>query len=426
MQKMSLPIRLFVLFNIISLNLAGCAVDRASAPAPSETRTDASNSGVGRDELERRTRAGPTPLDAFTAFGKREFLAGLEWDAQGEAVAGLSTTALIRELRGDQIIALLTYLGMKDLGISIAKSLPPSEPLRFPEPDGMIEREWKRSSRLFDAQAQSDGNSAQTTDISHADAITHYRSALAPRMSEGALRVESLGNLMLLFDTAAAVSMRSADATAGHDMRAVFSELERRHVDTRRGFDHTMLSALLAAGQFDQAREFLSRHPDPQADEIPKILDPLGPTFAGRSVLDLDPATKVLKRVAVPATASAQIIMLVGPGCHFSRDALSEIARDPALLERLRQRNIIVLTPPGASLELASIGAWNTQHAQLPMRIPWDRKDWKDIDRMQVPQFLIFDNGKLVQRIVGWKGNQALLNEALDARELRPLSSEQQ
>ena len=370
-------------------------------------------------------RAGSTPLDALTAFGKREFLASLEWDAQGEAVAGLSTAPLIRELRTDQVIALLTYLGLKDLGISIAAALPPSAPLRFPEPDVVVEREWKLVSRLLDAQVQSDGNSAQTTDVSHADVISRYRSAFAPRMSEGALRVESLGNLLLLFDTAAAVSMQSADAAAGHDMRAVFAELERRHVDTRRGFDHTMLSALLAARQFDSARDFLLRHPDPHAGVVPKILDPLGLTFAGRSVLDLDPATKVLKRVAVPATTSVQIIMLVGPSCHFSRDALTKIEKDRVLLERLRQRNFIVLTPPGASLELGNIGAWNAQHAQLPMRIPWNRMEWKDVDRMQVPQFLIFANGTLVQRIVGWKGNQERLNEAFDGTELRRLPSEQ-
>ena len=407
---------LSVLINVGAMSLLAGAGEVAREPARAKAPAERPSVVRNQEALEASMRQGATPLDAFTAFGRREFLAGLVWSDGGRGLGGLSAKPMIRELRPDQIVALMAFLGLKDLGDSIAAALPESPPLRFPEPGVDVEKSWRDISDLIARQVVSEGSSGSTTDLGHDELIARYRSSLGRRIDNGSLSAESLGNLLLLFDTAAEVAMISGDATAGESMRAVFDELERRHVDTRRSFNERMRNALLAQRQFEQARAFLVLHPDPYADTLPKILDPLGPAFEGRSVLDFDPAAGVWKRVAVPTAASTQIILLVGPTCHFSANALADISKDLSLLARLREHNLVVLTPPSASLQFAPIAAWNAQHRLLPMRIPWSRAEWKYADGMQVPQFLIFENGKLAQRIVGWEGHQSLLSRALDRK----------
>ncbi len=407
---------LSLLIYVGAMSMSAGAGEVARGPVRANAPSERSIVVRNRQALEASMRQGATPLDAFTAFGRREFLAGLVWNEGGRGIGGLSAKPMIRELRPDQIVAVMAFLGLKSLGDSIAAALPKSPPLRFPEPDLDVEKSWSDVSALISRQVVSEDSSGSTTDLGHDEVIASYRSSLGRRIDSGSLSAESLGNLLLLFDTAAEVAIISGDATAGESMRAVFDELERRHVDTRRNFNEQMRSALLAQRQFDQARAFLILHPDPHADTIPRILDPLGPTFEGRSVLDFDPAPGVLRRVAVPTAANTQIILLVGPTCHFSTDALADISKDLSLLARLREHNLVVLTPPAASLQFAAVAAWNAQHPQLPMRIPWSRAEWKDADGMQVPQFLIFENGKLAQRIVGWEGHQSLLSRALDRK----------
>ena len=218
---------------------------------------------------------------------------------------------------------------------------------------------------------------------------------------------------MLLFYSASNVADSTGDLAANRDMRNIFAELERRQVDTRRVFDSLMLASLVAQRRFDDAREFLARHPDPHAAAIPTLIDSLGPEFVGKSLLDFDSGTETLYRKAASTPVGTRVILMVGPTCHFSLDALNEIASNRVLRAQLIGADLLILTPPRSTLQLPSIGQWNTRHPDLSIRIPYEREGWSDIDIALVPQFLIFRDGKLVQRIVGWKDNQAALLKAL-------------
>ncbi|HET9033174.1 MAG TPA: hypothetical protein VFN25_09735 [Dokdonella sp.] len=395
------------------LPMTACATGEVKKPCVSGIENALPRVVHSKVEFDQRMRAGATPLDAFTPFGKREFIAGLVWNSDGKGIGGLSMAAMIRELGKDQVEEVLDFLDLKKLSASIVQSLPQSPPLRFGEPDRAIEREWKATSTLIDTHVRLEETAGTTTNLGFDEVVAHYNGTLGAVLHQADLGSRSLTDLMLIFDAASNVASATGDSATYRDMQTVFAELERRKVDTRRVFDARMLSGLVVQRRFDEAREFLAEHPDSHAEKIPDLTDSLGSGFNGRSVMDLDPQTHSLDRQAIANTAGTQVIMMVGATCHFSLEALEAIAANGDLRNRLHQAKLLILTPPGANLQLAAVGMWNARHPELPMRIPWSRAEWKAVDVAQVPQFLIFENGKLKQRILGWEGNQAALSEAL-------------
>lgn len=409
-KRMLIPLCMILVLVLPTIACANGEVENTSAP---EIENAPPRVVRSKAELDRHLRAGATPLDAFTPFGKREFIADLVWNSDGKGIGGLSMAPMIRELRNEQVKSLLDFLDLKELSASIVRTLPQSPPLRFGEPDRAIEREWKAISTLIDTHLRSEETAGTTTDLGFVEVVAYYNATLGVVLHQSDLSSLSLADLMLISDAASNVASATGDSAAYQDMRTVFSELERRKVDTRRIFDARMLASLVAQRQFDDARKFLAEHPDPYSEKIPDLVDSLGTGFRGRSVMDFDPQTNSLHRQAIPSTAGTQVIMMVGATCHFSLDALEAIAANSKLRSRLHQAKLLILTPPGANLQLAAAGRWNTRHPELPMRIPWSREEWKPVGVAQVPQFLILENGKLVQRIVGWDGNQSVLFNAL-------------
>lgn len=191
--------------------------------------------------------------------------------------------------------------------------------------------------------------------------------------------------------------------------------MKRRGIDTRRVFNPAMLSALVSSRQFAAAREFARRHPDPKSTPIPEIVDHLGETFLGRSVLDPDPLANKLTRRAIAPVRGTEIIMVVGAGCYFSRDALQDIVLDAPLLAKLRAANLLVLMSPGGALPTDFVKQWNQKHREMPLYIAYRREEWRNVDVREVPHFFVFRNGVLQASVSGWpkEGNKAALLKAL-------------
>lgn len=380
------------------------APDRAAPPAVVRSQP----------ALRAALAAGATPLDALTPYGRRQFLAQLRWGRGG--LGGYGYTALIRELDHEQLAAVLAWLDIDD-NLPMLDEMLIGAPLRLPPPTPRAERDLAllRQYEEQDAARRSRANGAATTTGAQV-LLRRYQELFGARMDAAALRRQSAGDLVVLFDAASAVSSRAPTAAALDDLLRVHAELVARDIPTARGFDQNVMSGLLAARRFDAARAFAASRPHLADQPVPHVVDTLGPTFQGRSVYTYDAPSDTLTRVALPVPSGVELVMVVGAGCHFSADALAALHADPALQARLRAVNLILVTDPRTPVATDWLATWNADNPAMPIRVPFNEQEWRALDQVGVPAFYLFKNGKRVGQQLGWQADgKAALSRLIDA-----------
>lgn len=180
----------------------------------------------------------------------------------------------------------------------------------------------------------------------------------------------------------------------------------------------TMLQIMTSLRQFDQARSFIVDHPELKDSKIPLVKDDLPKNFQGRSVFAYTEKTNILERQSVKISAGKQLVMVVGAGCHFSKDALETLSSALTSMQQAQTVNIMILTPPSSSAPLFMLGEWNAKHTELPIRVAYNREEWQEIDHPAVPMFYVYENGQLQKTIEGWVPEKTY-NELLKALEIR-------
>lgn len=396
------------LFRSALLLSLACLVKAAPAADPVVVRTEAQLNAV------LATGQG-TPLDAMTPYGKRRLLRGIVWREAG--MGGFSTIQMVRELDAGQLAQLLAFFDMPEYTKAISADLI-GPPLRLPAPSPALEAQLEGFERQNRQLGEERANAAGASTADRAKRLaSHYDEVFAGRMRPETLRAAPLGDLATLFDAAALASNANPDSPATSHVLAVHRELAARGIDTRRSFDSSLLDALLAARRFDEARAFASTRPHLGRRDIPLVADALGADFRGRSLYEYDAGKNLLTRRAAPSPAGRELVMVVGAGCHFSRDALAALRADAALLARLRQANLTLVTPPQAPIPLSYLAEWNGANPTLPIRVPYNTSEWGQVAGSATPEFFLFEDGKLAGHVVGWPqgGNAAALLALLDA-----------
>jgi hypothetical protein len=360
-----------------------------------------------------------TPLDLLTPYGKRRFLQGIVWREAG--MGGFSGTQLVRELDAAQIAQVLAFFGLQRYTSTFTANLA-GAPLRL-APSPALETQLDRFERLARTVAEERAEAEDATSVMGAKRLaSHYDEVFASRMMPAALRSASLGDLSALFDAAALASDVNPDSAATAHLLAVHGELAARGIDTRRTLDDSVQSTLLAARRFADARTFAMTRPHLGRRDIPSVVDTLGAGFSGRSLYDYDAGKNQLTRRAAPPPTGQELVMVVGSGCHFSRDALAALRADPALLARLRQANLTLVTPPRAPIPFRYLAEWNAANPTLPLRVPYNASEWETIAEAGTPEFFVFRDGKLAGHLIGWPrgGNAAALLALLDGAVPKP------
>jgi hypothetical protein len=355
----------------------------------------------------------PTPLDALTPYGRQRFLRGLNWGPKG--LTGFNYVPLVRELDAGQAGAVLRFLDLEEYGAGLAEGLA-GAPLRLPAPSADVVQRLQ-SLEDFNRDVGRQRLDTVSTTLGTPAVLQRYQRNFADRMGPEAVARQPLGDLLPLFDAAVLANFENPGSPAFDQMLLVHAELTARGIDTRRTLDGEVLRALLAARRFGPARDFAAARPYLDAKSIPHVADTLTPGFRGRSVFEYDAARNALTRLPVPSPAGAELVMVVSASCHFSVDALDAIGKDTDLQERLRAAHLLLLTPPNEAPSLRFVAGWNAVHATLPMRIPFDAREWQAIDVAGVPAFYLFKNGKVIAQHRGWAGveDRAALLKLLDA-----------
>ncbi|WP_296947796.1 hypothetical protein [uncultured Massilia sp.] len=349
-------------------------------------------------------------LAAFTPYGRRRFARSIRWGSAG--VGGFGTAAPLRELDAGQLAAVLDLL---DAGAYLPRlrAQLAGAPLRLPAPAIDVERALDS----LEDVAVAAGTATSITTTGAPTLLRAYDSLFGARMDAAALRRAGDGDLPPLFDAAALASMGNPNARAVDDLLRVHDELGRRGIATGRTFDATALQALVAARRFDAARAFRAAHPALAHVRVPRVRDDLGPDFRGRSVLRPDAGAGTLVRAPAPAPAGTQLLVMVGAGCHFSRNALAAIGADPALQARLRAANAMLVVTPDDPVPLDLLAEWNAAHPALPLAVPYDDRGWPRLHMASVPHFYLLRDGKIADEDSGWPegGRGDALLRLLDA-----------
>jgi hypothetical protein len=355
---------------------------------------------------------GPSPLDAFTPYGKRRFLRGIAWGSRG--VGGFSVASPVRELDESQLAAVLDLIDARAYLPRLRAELL-GAPLRLPEPSAGVERALLALEAAADAGRDAPTAAATTTPGAPRLGAT-YATLFGARMEAAALRRAPSADLPALFDAAALANLWNPASPAFGHLLLVHRELGARGIDTRRTFDATVLQALEAARRFDAAKAFRAAHPALADAALPDVADRLGPAFQGRSVFRYDAGANTLTRAAAPVPAGAELVIMVGANCHYSQDALAAIHADPDLQARLVRAHVMLVTPPDASVPYRFIGAWNAANPALPLNAPHDLRGWEAMRMADVPHFYLLKEGKVVAEGSGWPagGNKAALVRLLE------------
>lgn len=349
-------------------------------------------------ELDAFVAAGATPLDALTAFGRREFLRRLSW-RDGKLVS-FSPAAPLRELNLAQTTALFRFVGTLSY---LPKEFPSYPALRVDDSTPRFENEVIEFEQFLSVEFDrkfAAGNSAITVETQGAKQA--YHAQFSHYFLGRELKKLGSADLLLLFQVTRALLFYEVDETAFRNLEQVLNEFETRGFDTRRQLNGQLFDSMLRQNQYGAAREFGRLHIELDANRIPQIVDNLGSKFKGRSVLNYDEASKIWSRENVSNSGDLQVVMIVSEGCQFSKRALQEISSDFGLIKQLKQANLLVMTSPGDTSSHMFVRQWNEKHPEFPLRAPFDRAEWFDVSNGTVPVFLIFKNQQLIKTIKGW------------------------
>lgn len=385
------------------------APDKVEQPTPTVVRT--------LEQWQAALASGKkTPLDALTPYGKRRFTRGLMWGSNG--LGGFRTAPLVRELGVEQIAAVLAFLDSASYLPMLTAELV-GAPTRMPEPSPDVEHRLEQLEQFVTSEAhQRRSAPVSATTSSASSLLRRYRDLFGDRINQQSLKAVAPGDLQVLFDAAALVSFDSPGGPGSREMRMVHREMVARGIDTRRTFDSVVLTDLIAAREFEKAREFVALKPDLPPPVIPKLVDPLGAGFSGRTLLHYDAESNTLTRRAAPYPDGAELVMVIGAGCHFSQDALEALRQDANLQVKLRKANLVLVIQPNAAIPFRFMTEWNVANPALPIRVPYSVGEWPAIaDGPGVPAFYLLKNGTLIGQLdSGWPagGNKADLIKLLD------------
>ena len=392
---------------LVSLACWALAAQAADTPAP------VVRSAAQLESVLASSR--PSPLDAFTPYGKRRFLQSLRWSERG--LSTFSTIPLLRELEPRQIANVLAFIDASAYSPMLEKELI-GAPLRLPAPTADAVARLARIERLADEDERrrdDPGGALTMTDDAQMD--RRFAAVFGERPSRFTLQELPVSDLPPYFDAAALAAQGGMDSVASRFLMAVYEEMRVRGIDTRRTFDEAVLRRMLEAREFEQAREFAATKPHLAGRTIPTLRDPLGPEFKGRSAYRFDAATNTLVREALPHPRGPELVMVVDAGCHFSADALAALRDDAAMRARLLQAGLVLVTPPRSVFSASFIDEWNRSNPSIPIRLPFSAAEWQAVDVAGVPRFFLLKDGKVAGQVTGWpaEGNKAALLALLDA-----------
>jgi hypothetical protein len=346
-----------------------------------------------------------TPLDRLSPGARERFLLSLIFGRDG--LGEFDPADLTDELTNDEIRQVLMLFGPE-----IVAYAPKSHS------HGRAPAVAERTSRMSDLERRYNQFYRTSIDARRLD-DSAYTAILAERFDAlflesrdpAALRLASDRDLRLLSRAAQETARRSLRPEHVDAYRNLFAERKRRG---QVGKDDVgaLRDLLLATHRFEEARELSTSYPEAGLPRLPEFIDPLAAANGRATVWRLDDDGKSLTRTVVDL-APTQII--VTASCHFSVDAAEDITGDPVLGPVFASRARWLTLPPGRErIDLAR--EWNRRFPRAQVTMAYDQREWALLPSWSTPVFYFVRDGKVVDRVTGWR-------RGVDAESRQPLIS---
>lgn len=205
-------------------------------------------------------------------------------------------------------------------------------------------------------------------------------------------------DLDLVFRAAQAAALYTLDPRHIRDMQSALHGLEARGLASRRHYMHAQ-KTFIKARQIGEALELWRRRPE-DVEAVPALREAAGIEPGQPTEWVVAPDRPELLRRGVDLRA-AQVVVVSHPRCHFSRDAMRDIADDPVLAQAF-DAHARWLAPPDGSFSLDAIQAWNRENPGQTVALAFRREEWPIIDSWSTPTFYFLDDGVVVAKVEGW------------------------
>lgn len=251
-------------------------------------------------------------------------------------------------------------------------------------------------------------------DLRAKSVATSAKAAFDERFSEfdsaEKLRPLDGDELELVFRATRLVAFYTMSPEQVAKLELVTSALESRGLAKQIHYSQ-LYGAYVSIRRFDLAGELSKQHPDVRLEALPEYVQKPGLSEATRTWLSISTETDKLTREAVADSGADQLIVVAHPLCHFSAQAIVDIASDP-LLSDLFRKHAQWLVPPGTYLDFAAVQQWRLDYPEQSLHLAYQASDWPEIDYWGTPTFYFLKNGAVVKKVVGWPpdgGKEAIL-----------------
>jgi hypothetical protein len=221
--------------------------------------------------------------------------------------------------------------------------------------------------------------------------------------------------LRLIFQAAIAASFYTGETPYFERAKTCYKQLSERGSSTR-SEDLAMYKAYVRHRAFDDAYVFARLHPGLDVPTLPKLKDAVVGT--GPSVISIERDESTSLRVRpVRLDEMAQIVVVSSAMCKFSQAAIEDIEGDAELARVLS--DALWIAPPDDFLEYDAIMRWNSLHENAQMAVAYSQKEFIKLDMSQTPVFYFMKDGKVINRLVGWRSKENLAELAAYVRDLK-------
>lgn len=361
-------------------------------PISSRTQLDA----YLRDTPESRS-----PLNWLTPAARKRFLDGMVFGEHG--LGGLYLGDLAYELTREQSYTLLRLFGAQSYALDLdGRSAP---------------RPTDASGEASTLESGYNQLAATTAQLDHsADAVAQIYAERFSAIQSDAQR-HALGDRDVEFLFRAATLAFQIDHQPAYvdDMRADFSELQRRHlVEGPHASD--LYDVLIITGKTTEARSLQVSYPMIKHGAVPtmKIASRVQRGWSSLWIVNTERGKRELVRYPFNIHARAQIIVLASTRDQFSEQAARAIEADPRLRDVFRE-NAQWVAPANELPEFDAIKTWNEAYTSSRLGVIHDDAELPMVRRIETPTFYFLDHGQVVDTVVGWPqgGNIEALQRGL-------------
>lgn len=379
---------------IVVLLASATATPRIQAPETATTRQAVVHSPAELDRYLQATADSPSPLDRLSPLTRKRFLKSLRF--KDGALLDYSPVDLAAELTADEIRQVLGIFGEEpyEYLLEIARPTPrTTAPHATPS---AIEQRFDAFRRIADARnARSERDNNQAIAKAYDELFAQY---------EGKARELGDYDLEFVYRAVETTAFYNPTPRYAHSTRDLLAEMQSRKLSRRQDIDSTY-RALIGARLFDEARGFAEAHPSPDRRPLPQLHDAPDLASARPTIWAVSPDQRELTRQMIDLQKPAQVIVVSGPGCHFSQDAARAIRNDPTLA-RLFREHATWLNAPLGQTDFDAVQAWNREHPGQAMVIAYAKEDWPMFDNWGTPIFYIFKDGQLAETVTGWPARE--------------------